>query len=231
MSETDSPIPSGNYNSPPEFPIDRDLADKARLPLIISMLSLIALLGLLFVPYIIVMFPGVDVSVRPDFMPGDPQVFLRVIAWYVPHLMLFFITLASAYIGYKLIVASGASPENPIPPGNYRLLAPLIADGKSESIDQYVRLSSLSGFTGTFTKLGLTGLPLTTVALTLIFAGLSLLPVDDESRKNFMDLTKLVLGAFIGSFVQRQVEQRRASGVENAKGVSRDQSTAPSSSS
>jgi hypothetical protein len=114
------------------------------------------------------------------------------------------------YIGYKLVVASGASAENPIPPNDYALLAPLIRDGKAESIDQYVRLSSLSGFTGTFTKLGLTGLPLTTVALTL-FAALALLPIDTESQRSFFDLTKLTLGAFIGSFVQRQVEQRRAS--------------------
>ena len=103
------------------------------------------------------------------------------------------------------------APENPIPPNDYALLAPLIRDGKSESIDQYVRLSSLSGFTGTFTKLGLTGLPLATIALTLIFAALALLPVDTESQRSFFDLTKLTLGAFIGSFVQRQVEQRQAS--------------------
>ena len=72
---------------------------------------------------------------------------------YLPHLILFVTTIASGYVGYKLVVASGASPENPIPPSNYSLLAPLIQEGKSESIDQYVRLSSLSGFTGTFTKL------------------------------------------------------------------------------
>ena len=132
--------------------------------------------------------------------------------------------IASGYIGYKLVVASGASPENPIPPSHYALLAPLIQEGKSELIDQYVRLSSLSGFTGTFTKLGLTGLPLTTVALTLIFAALALLPIDPESQKSFFDLTKLTLGAFIGSFVQRQVEQRRTPGPNG------DESRAPLSS-
>ena len=95
-------------------------------------------------------------------------------------------------------------------------------EGKTESIDQYVRLCSLSGFTGTFTKLGLTGLPLTTVALTLIFAALALLPTDPESQKSFFDLTKLMLGAFIGSFVQRQVEQRRTPGPKG------DESRAPS---
>ena len=63
-------------------------------------------------------------------------------------------------------------------------------------IDQYVRLSSLAKFTGTFTQLGLTGLPLATIALTLFFALLSIFKPD------FLDLTKLTLGAFIGSFVQ-----------------------------
>ena len=147
---------------------------------------------------------------------------ILLVGMYLPHALLFATTVASGYVGYKLVVASGASPENPIPPSNYSLLAPLIQEGKTESIDQYVRLCSLSGFTGTFTKLGLTGLPLTTVALTLIFAGLALLPTDPESQKSFFDLTKLTLGAFIGSFVQRQVEQRRTPG---AKG---DESRAPS---
>jgi hypothetical protein len=143
---------------------------------------------------------------------------------YLPHLILFVTTIASGYVGYKLVVASGASPENPIPPSNYSLLAPLIHEGKSEAIDQYVRLCSLSGFTGTFTKLGLTGLPLATIALTLIFAALALLPTDPDSQKSFFDLTKLTLGAFIGSFVQRQVEQRRTSGPTG------DEAQAPSAS-
>jgi hypothetical protein len=49
-----------------------------------------------------------------------------------------------------------------------------------------------------------------------------LLPTDPESQKSFFDLTKLTLGAFIGSFVQRQVEQRRTPGPKG------DESRAPS---
>ena len=71
-----------------------------------------------------------------------------------------------------------------------------------------MRLSSLRGFTGTFTKLGLSGLPLATIGLTLFFAMLALLPLDTESQRSFFDLTKLTLGAFIGSFVQKAVERR-----------------------
>jgi hypothetical protein len=71
-----------------------------------------------------------------------------------------------------------------------------------------VRLSSLSGFTGAFQKMGLTGLPLATVTLTLIFAGLAI-----YDKQSFLDLAKLTLGAFIGSFVQKQQVDR---GIPNA---------------
>jgi hypothetical protein len=182
----------------------------------ICLISFIGFLCLLFLP------PVLQALLERDFVIGIPvrsdNVLIVLAGSLFPHVSLFFITVISAYIGYKLVVASGASPENPIPPANYRLLSPLITDGKSESIDQYVRLSSLSGFTGTFTKLGLTGLPLTTVILTLIFAAIALLPIDADSKKSFMDLTKLTLGAFIGSFVQRQVEQRNAAPASGVKG-------------
>jgi hypothetical protein len=72
-------------------------------------------------------------------------------------------------------------------------------ESNEKAIEQYVRLSSVVGATGTATRLGLTGLPLITVALTLIFSALELY----KPGGGFMDLTKLTLGAFIGSFVQR----------------------------
>jgi hypothetical protein len=59
-----------------------------------------------------------------------------------------------------------------------------------------------SGATGTFTKIGLTGLPLATILLT-IFLGVAGLV-----NAQFFDLAKLTLGAFLGSFVQRQSENR-----------------------
>ena len=183
---------------------------KSKLPFTISLASFVALLLLIFMPALISVFTGRETTFRFDFGPNTSS-FMLLLALYLPHGLLFITTVTSGYIGYKLVVASGANPESPIPPNNYALLAPLIREGKSQSIDQYVRLSSLRGFTGTFTKLGLTGLPLTTVTLTLIFAILALLPLDTESQRSFFDLTKLTLGAFIGSFVQRQVEQRQAS--------------------
>ena len=194
----------------PQVTINPLVLQRSKLPFTISLVSFVALLLLIFLPALLGLL-GHPAKVNFDLGEGTSPVML-LLALYLPHLLLFVTTVVSGYVGYKLVVASGANPENPIPPNDYALLAPLIQEGKSESIDQYVRLSSLSGFTGTFTKLGLTGLPLTTVALTLIFAALALLPTDPESQKSFFDLTKLTLGAFIGSFVQRQVEQRRAPG-------------------
>jgi hypothetical protein len=208
----------------PETSINPLIIGKSAWAFRISLISFIGFLFVLFLPPIIDVLFDKRISTGLYLGGGDVSMFFTLMAYYLPHLLLFTITMASAYIGYKLVVASGASPENPIPAGNYRLLSPLISDGKAESIDQYVRLSSLSGFTGTFTKLGLTGLPLTTVMLTLIFAALSLLPIDADGKKNFIDLTKLTLGAFIGSFVQRQVEQRRVG--EKGPGSDRDQSRA-----
>lgn len=199
----------------PEVTVNPLVLRRSQLPFAISLVSFLALLFLILAPIFTPM------KIHFDLGEGAGPSSL-LLALYLPHGLLFLTTIASGYIGYKLVVASGASPENPIPPGNYGLLAPLIEDGKADSIDQYVRLCSLSGFTGTFTKLGLTGLPLATVVLTLIFAALALLPIGPDGQKSFFDLTKLTLGAFIGSFVQRQVEQRRTAGPKG------DESRTPS---
>jgi hypothetical protein len=209
MSDTSSATPPTNAGFP-EITVNPAVMHRSKLPFTISLASFVALLILIFTPTLYSLATGKPATMHFDF-GKETTAGVLLLAMYMPHLLLFVTTIVSGFIGYKLVVAAGASPENPIPPNNYALLAPLIKEGKAESIDQYVRLSSLSGFTGHFTKLGLTGLPLTTVALTLLFATAALLPLEPESQKNFFDLTKLTLGAFIGSFVQRQVEQRRAS--------------------
>ena len=110
------------------------------------------------------------------------------------------VVLVSVIVAATRIIVAGISERQvTIPEMDREMLVPLIANADEKAIDQYVRLSSLTGAAGLATKLGLMGLPLLTVALTLIFAGLSLY----SSDKGFMDLTKLTLGAFIGSFVQR----------------------------
>lgn len=210
MSETDVERTARPQSESSQVAINPLVLHRSKLPFTISLAAFVALLLLIFTPTLYSLATGKPALTHFD-LGNDTSPFILLLALYLPHLLLFVTTIVSGYIGFKLVVASGASPENPIPPNDYALLAPLIREGKAESIDQYVRLSSLSGFTGTFTKLGLTGLPLATIALTLIFAMLALLPLGPETRANFFDLTKLTLGAFIGSFVQRQVEQRRAS--------------------
>lgn len=217
------PVSDTRVPPPPEIQIEPEILRRSKLLFTISLVSFVGLILLIFLPAIVSVLTGKEAKILFDFGPGTTPTIL-FLAMYLPHMLLFVTTIVGGYIGYKLVMASGASPENPIPQSNYALLAPLIQEGKSESIDQYVRLSALSGFTGTFTKLGLTGLPLATIALTLIFAALALLASDPDSQKSFFDLTKLTLGAFIGSFVQRQVEQRRTPGPKG------DEARAPAAS-
>ena len=110
-------------------------------------------------------------------------------------------------IGIFLLRSATASITHAIPPEDRELLNPLIAQGQTESINLYLRLSSLRGFSGTFTHLGIIGLPLATIGLTLIFCLLAIWKSDSSDAPNvaFLDLAKLTLGAFIGSFVQRHV--------------------------
>ena len=158
MSETYAERTARRQSENAQVAINPLVLHRSKLPFTISLAAFVALLVLIFTP---TLYSPVDRRAASLFRlrPGSSP-FMLLLALYLPHGLLFITTIISGYIGYKLVVASGASPENPIPPNDYALLAPLIREGKAESIHQYVRLSSLSGFTGTFTKLGLTGLPL-----------------------------------------------------------------------
>lgn len=103
-------------------------------------------------------------------------------------------------IGLRLLSAAGRTTNSVIPQEEYELLAGLIAQPNSQAINEYIKLSSLSGFTGTFQKIGFTGLPLATVTVTILFSAMSFL------NPQFLELAKLTLGAFIGSFVQQRRE-------------------------
>jgi hypothetical protein len=118
--------------------------------------------------------------------------------------------LVCAIFGTKAMISSSAAPQVVIPNEDRKLLEDLIREGNEKGIDQYVRLSSLSGTTGSFTKLGLSGLPLATIGLTLFF---SLVSIFHET--GFLDLAKLTLGAFIGSFVQRSVTGEKVNNDNN----------------
>lgn len=108
--------------------------------------------------------------------------------------------LVCTAVGIGLLRAAGVVTRHVIPSHEYELLAPAIREGNEKAINEYIRLSSLSGITGTFTKIGLTGLPLATIGLTVVLA---LFGVFNDK---FFDLCQLTLGAFIGSYVQRRNE-------------------------
>jgi hypothetical protein len=126
----------------------------------------------------------------------------QYLAVFFSHIILLITALLSAVIGYLLFRTAGAASREVIPWSDRKLLSSMLTAGNSAGIDEYVRLSSLSGTTGFFTKIGLSGLPLATIGLTLIFALLSI-----GGNANFAELAKLTLGAFLGSYVQRQVGQ------------------------
>ena len=202
--------------------IEDNVLQIAKIPFVISMISLVSLLVLTFLPYVLAVFITTrSFNLTPFEIPDSASFLGRFLAGYAIHILLFVITVVSAAIGYRITTASGANPVQVIPAQDYELLAPLVAEGNVEAIEQYVRLSSLTGFTGTFTQLGLTGLPLATIFLTLLFSGLAL-----WDSGTFLDLAKLTLGAFIGSFVQRQVERR----TEGGEGPSDAESKVPAGS-
>jgi hypothetical protein len=125
----------------------------------------------------------------------------------LPFFSILLIGILTALLGKRLLTSAQTAYTRTIPKDDLPLVEAAVKDGKPEPIDQYVRIRSLGGWAGNFTKLDITGLPLTTVFLTLVFSAVSLLPI--STAGNFLDLAKLTLGAFIGSFVQRQVEQRQ----------------------
>lgn len=120
---------------------------------------------------------------------------------YIPELIIVAIGVFGALLGVMLLRSVGlasAEPNRVINREEWDVIHDKVKAGDEKAIDQYIRLTSLTGFTGAFTKLGLTGLPMATIALTLFFSVLAI------SYPVFMDLAKLTLGAFIGSFVQKQ---------------------------
>ena len=120
-----------------------------------------------------------------------------------------------ALLGVKLVRVGGIAPSDPLPVVHnkeWEILSKAITANHQDPIGEYIRLSSLTGVTGVFTKLGLSGLPLATIGLTIFFALMSVW----FGKDNFHELTQLTLGAFIGSFVQRQVAALRESQERHA---------------
>lgn len=121
---------------------------------------------------------------------------------YMPAIMTFAAAVILALFGYALFSAAGAATRQVIPRHDYDLLSSIISQEKEKAIELYIRLNSMSGITGFFTKIGITGLPLATIVLTLIFTYLG---VSDPSHAKLLDFANLTLGAFLGSYVQRNI--------------------------
>ena len=106
----------------------------------------------------------------------------------------------SAAIGWLLLRSAGTARREVIPRQDAALLYQLLLEKNEPALNNYVKLASLSGFVGLCTKLGIGGLPLATIALTILFAIAGAI----SGEASFIDFAKLTLGAFIGSYVQRQ---------------------------
>ena len=120
-------------------------------------------------------------------------------------LTLIAIVILSAIAGYLFLDASNPPAPDAFLPRDRELLSKTIAAGNEQAVTQYLRLRNMRGITGFFQKLGLPGLPIATIFVTLLFTFLAV-SVAGEAQKSLFDLAKLTLGAFIGSFVQRSID-------------------------
>ena len=121
---------------------------------------------------------------------------------------------------YLILRVAGSLNKQIIPHQDYEILSQALLHDKDRTIDNYIKLSSLTGLMGRFTQLGLSGLPLATILITVLFALLAIWVFDPTLSAGFFDLAKLTLGAFLGSYVQRQVQpQQSSSGIPSVPGM------------
>ena len=168
--------------------------------LIAGLTFLIAALSMLLIAAYILR----ELSMEPKDIGGNSQEMLgRVMSVFLAPFMILLSGAICSYVGIRLLKAAGIVTKRVIPVEDYHLLSSAIEKGNEKAISEYIRLSSLSSVTGTFTRMGLTGLPLATILLTIF---LSLLGYYNQK---FLDLAQLTLGAFIGSYVQKQQEPNK----------------------
>lgn len=157
-----------------------------------------------------------------------------------------FISFFSAIVGFILIRAARnvevSSSSDALPADVKELLGPVI-EKSDDPIGDWTRLVGLTGGTGVFRKLELSGMPLATILMTILFCILGLIaPIlpsipgfnafsetaktsFGEAAKIFLDMAKLTLGAFIGSFVtkgtSRDADATRAGAIAAATAVAK----------
>lgn len=193
MQNEDQPAPLHSANNDRAAPP----AERARRLMALTGYGMLAASSLLLIATVV---PVLLVNQGMPPVPGPEGSF----AWFMQHYgtQALAIIAASvlALVGGRFLGVAQKAASSIIPSDDRALLEPLVRDANKDAIAQYVILSSLSGFTGTFQKVGFSGLPLATVGLTLLFCALSFF------KPEFIEFAKLTLGAFIGSFVQRGVE-------------------------
>jgi len=94
----------------------------------------------------------------------------QVLQTFFAPILLFAVSAFSSILGFSMLQISGRSSRRVIHPDDYKLLRDMLLNGNQAGIIYWVKLSSLTGMTGAFTKVGLSGLPLATIVLTIIFA-------------------------------------------------------------
>jgi hypothetical protein len=192
----------------------------AQCAVVISILSLLSLIALLLV-----------LTFKPPLDTGSNQLGILFSSPAVSTssalcIVLFITAIISGVIAYRLVDRPepsliGIGPK--ILPEDLAAFSGLAkaftdSDKSVAALDviaeTFLKLSSLRSWPGTFNYLGVSGLPLATIALTLVFTIMALLMDFTALRWGptakpdpFFDLAKLTLGAFIGSFVQKHVEQ------------------------
>jgi hypothetical protein len=200
MTDNSTPAPPlspppvrGHHTSPDGRFLEKTL-------IMVGLLFCAAGAGALFYGAYLVFTTG---SARRMFADLRDVSFIGLVAINIDLIAIFIFGFLLSIIGLQFFKRASQSTNYVIRPEDRDNMWPLIKDAKIEAVDQYIRLASLSGFSGAFTKVGFTGLPLATVGLTIFFVVLSLA----FTNPDLMELGKLTLGAFIGSFVQRQVER------------------------
>jgi hypothetical protein len=145
----------------------------------------------------------------------DSNVNLQMIIW---------VALLGAAFGFVLVRAARNAGEPGLGnalPDDARSFFKAIIEQSSDPIGDWTRLVGLTGGTGVFRKLELSGMPLATILMTILFCFMGVfapalprilgfadlqktgLDAFGNASTIFLDMAKLTLGAFIGSFVTK----------------------------
>jgi hypothetical protein len=147
---------------------------------------------------------------------GDVTTGQKLLAAYMNPLALFAAAIFCVTVGYVLLrnsrIVAGAVPRQ-----DQDFLTNILREHPNDGFEMYIKLRETSGSTAFLNKAHLTGLPMAMIGLTILFALLGLLV------PALLDLAKLTLGALIGSYAQRRVED----GNPPAQNHKKDLKTSP----